>query len=806
MSERADIDVAIQLAVGAGLTQQQVIQLLHRIQAPPSMVGLLPALVLLAGLARNDHVHEEIKQIGRFQIYRRLLDALESPNMPAHWRRQPQAKPHLVHGKIDTHPVYAALLTPSVHRLADSAVGQQAIAVFTAFAGEVIDEHAKAPDFLAVCRGTSALPPLGSKYSSSIRTSGRALRNCDEASLAAGWFVRPDANRTHFVGRVDREIKSRTRIDDATGGLQRAPEPGDTAARTLAHLVLIAEGLREPREFSGRTSSITLDAPREPQVVGDLLLDVTPLDDYGIATTISSRLIAPGTDPAADDIAPGEREFTEAIEIDLTDGTVDASDELSQASAAGFHERILGSSRGRHIARSLHALVTSLTYVTSAQVEAIRALLADSRTFDDLTWQTAFLAHALVATGRSAESCALTGIGRLADAPSAEIEYLLDQRCWRISVPPPAFDCVGDFDITICRQHAESMLLPDQTGAFQLIPAGVEKLVSGDKLLGPTRPATLTKSLRRKLKSSYPTLRLRPETLMRIIRQLLFELSGDAVIPAIISGARLHNSETSLHYSTVETRRVEHVYREAMRPFLAAGYSDMINSAGVHVGSRFCPTDDFLRCWIARAVDALRQLRRKDLVRFHNAYALYTAQLLAHTCAMRATIDPRPDLIDPVKGLVASDDKSKVAGASTRVIPIVHVAVRQVTYFDVHRAGILRHITPPDVAPRDIPYLFLIDAHGQIVPLRPSDLYEAPAPFTWPIPQNSLRRHVRTRLMELDVDGQVIDAYMGHWRTPLSPHDALSSFDPQHFFDQCRKSVAQITCEVGWQPVRGWPW
>jgi len=83
--------------------------------------------------------------------------------------------------------------------------------------------------------------------------------------------------------------------------------------------------------------------------------------------------------------------------------------------------------------------------------------------------------------------------------------------------------------------------------------------------------------------------------------------------------------------------------------------------------------------------------------------------------------------------------------------------------------------------------------------------YETKKEISWsyPLPLNTKRHYLRTRLREKGVTGEIVDAFMGHWYTGQEPHGRFSTLSPQFFKQQIDAPLSTLLRDDGWVAIPG---
>ena len=749
------------------LTDRQLVDQLFAIGAPQSLVGLRYAVGTIIQILDRGASHEDLRGVIGEAEWRTLHDDLRAAaDLPADLLKVPdrdKGYPRWMHRQVTQHPLYAALVSPSVRALTVAPDGVSICTILLAYGGMAYRSFGSRDDYARSLTHDAEVEWIGSEYRSSIAAAGLALRTSHLETAAQCWL--PDPAMPPY------EYRFRTRLADekyVRSKTDNEVSAADEMSHRVAHLVQIACGLKSPRSVDRPINDWSLETEREPSTEGGLTTDRQSSDEHGVVSTYVMQ-VAPATKADADVPAP-ERPVSYRTTITVIDVSKDTDGDLAHADAEGYRRSLAADSVETQLAKSHMDLCTAPALPTAREQADLAALLSFGS--DALSADARRLACVIHATGRSDAQCLAAMYALSTEEPESDIEYLLDLRCWRIRIPAPAYEDASLWDISVCRPWQGFALLPDLVRAADRLGQENPVTLQGKRIVqyGKQSLRQLNKHLREH--RSGPR-KLRSEWIRKSTRRRLHAACNDDLPPALIHGGRRRNTETTIHYSSPDARHVESVYRNA---FGAANCdSAMLNPAGVHVGSKLCPTDDFIRNWIRQAKSILRRTRRRDLITCHRIYVRYVALMVIHACALRATKDPHPDLVDPELLIAIIDDKSRRPGQSTRIQVLPAVVIELLNHYELHRLDVLREFGDLDKSPQDYPYFFDL-RDGQIVELAPKHFRESIEGLSFPLPPSSMRRHMRTRLLECGEDAQSIDPTLSHWQRATSPQARHSTF------------------------------
>ena len=776
------------------LNDQALVDCLFSIGAPRSLVGLRYAVATIVQILDCASLHEDLRGLIGEADWRMLLEDLDSEKkLPEAIFEEPNREtsyPIWMHKSVTEHPLYTALVTPSVRTLASSTSSAAVCATLLAYGGRVFRQFGSRDLYAQSLLHSADAEWIGTDYRSSVAAASLSLRSRGKEQAAHSWLPDPamPPNAFELATRLADDGFVKTKSD---GELSDA----DKLSHDLAHLVQIASGMKSPRNVERQTSDGFGESEREPTTEGSLTTDRQSADEHGVITTYAME-VAPATKAEADVPAP-ERPVSYRTTITVIDESKNVDGELAHASADGFRRSLAADSVAKQLAKSHMDLCTAPALPTAREAQAVLAAIEENRS--TLKADARRLACLIHATGRSDAQCLAARYSLSTIKQASDIEYLLDLRCWRIRIAAPAHEDTALWDTAVCRPWQDFALLPDLVRAGDRLGVADGGELVGKAIVrsGKTALQSLNKSL--KAHPSGPR-KLRSEWIRKSTRRRLHAACNDDLPAALIYAGRRRNTETTIHYSSPEARFIEALY---CRAFEANEPTVPLNPKGVCVGSKLCPTDTYIQKWVKHAKRILRRTRKGNLALCHRIYVRYVALMVIHACALRATKDPHPDLIDPELLIAIIDDKSRRPGQSTRLQVLPAVVLELLRHYETHRLEVLRKYGDLGKSPAQYPYFFDL-RDGEIVELAPSHFREAIEGLSFPIPPGSMRRHMRTRLMESGIDAQMIDPAMSHFRSFTSPQAKTSTYPWLAAMREVEKTVSRLIAGLGWTALPGY--
>lgn len=223
-------------------------------------------------------------------------------------------------------------------------------------------------------------------------------------------------------------------------------------------------------------------------------------------------------------------------------------------------------------------------------------------------------------------------------------------------------------------------------------------------------------------------------------------------------------------------------------------------TGAAYVGSRACPTDAVVKSMVqglgqqcSAALTGRRDGPRAHTA--HNAIALYTCMLVMWHTGVRAVDEPIDlALYDPDSGYLGISDKDNDAYYASRVACLPKLARLQIgKYFD-HLDTLSDSL---EVGPQWKRRLFFFDSKDVPVPLTLQRI--ASALVDYPFRLNAQRHYLRTRLRELEVPAQSVDALLGHGAPGQESYSHHSCLSAQQMGSDTAGALDQLSREAGWR-------
>lgn len=316
----------------------------------------------------------------------------------------------------------------------------------------------------------------------------------------------------------------------------------------------------------------------------------------------------------------------------------------------------------------------------------------------------------------------------------------------------------------------------------------------------------------------------------------LYDRTGDLAEAALITGrTRSLGLDSPLYYHAPWLRDLAGHYHTACqgdleRLGLARGQRP--SRAAIRqlpekttVGVEVCPRRPAVRRFVqdlaARAASAPRAADFKpgELCEWHNRLTAYVAALVLWATGHRVVGGPVCDRAHIAGEFLMIDDKQGAFGGDPRPVWLPTRVRDQLETYGRHAAAVLGRLVgrlPEAVrsyllglvhGSSAVPYLFYLDYRPPsgrltIEALGAGHYRDLLAPIVpWPV--NVHRHYLRTHLREAGVNGEVVDAFMGHRQIGSEPLGRFSSLGPTTVARDTRPVIESLLGDAGWTVLPG---
>ena len=383
------------------------------------------------------------------------------------------------------------------------------------------------------------------------------------------------------------------------------------------------------------------------------------------------------------------------------------------------------------------------------------------------------------------------------------IHYYLGSRQWVVPSPPPAW---AEMEVT----HAEhrqwpQLFLYDRTDFGALLTHyGLDHEGEILKVLTKAR----LKAARTILSELLPRADATPAQCGGFLfHRLLATSQGDLGIARQITGKDHSHSASVHHYAHYPAPQLWKAYRDAWNPAWTADPRPQAkpdeDDAARGVGAKRVPTIAAVKGLLAGLQGLMAD---GTAAQRHNAYTAYTLVGLVLSIGMRPVVEPILQNIADLEGhplLITYLDKARTDyHRRINAIPPSMEAhlVRYADYIAaLRRKPLLRGRAP-------MVFVHIEPETGEPARFQPRHFRELVESF-FPLELYAMRRMARTCLRVVHkVDGEDIDAFMGHWLHQMSPHDRLSTYPMRRLHALADGPVEAMLASVGFVPREPVAW
>lgn len=463
-----------------------------------------------------------------------------------------------------------------------------------------------------------------------------------------------------------------------------------------------------------------------------------------------------------------------------------------------------------HIERNEKRLITATNQITRYD---FKCLLAALRQRANEQPQVVFILYLMFVTGRRLEQLLqakkVRGISSFSSTGDA---YTINQNkdtFWLFRPNLPKHALTGNLKRLVDQQTSPVILplpqAPIDSGLLSELPE-------------------LSKEIRQKLDDfvndinrEYKT-KLTMSRIADFLSNFLHHQGVDDVINALVSG-NPSIQEAGTYYHQYDHATVLTAYEIFTKEFFAAGVQEDLKvfiQNHPNGGSQLIVKQQAVAALFAHLVSKIDS--SQGIAEFHNAYTYYIVHLLNLATGHRPVRDPFDDLnhIDLLnKKIFISDKESRFTSSSARSLVLPEIAVQQITFYLEHlkRLQLLLHSINPLLADAVDMTLagknrlfFLIEENElgryQMQPLAPRHIKKYLGAL-FDIPTNWHRHYLRTALANHNINGELIDSWMGHAKIGQEGYSSYSGLSMQGL-QKIAETIDGLMKELEVKALAGW--
>lgn len=332
--------------------------------------------------------------------------------------------------------------------------------------------------------------------------------------------------------------------------------------------------------------------------------------------------------------------------------------------------------------------------------------------------------------------------------------------------------------------------------------------------------------------------RLTPSRISQFQARQLFATSGDRADVALLFGGK---ADARLYYYAPAVAHVlrchQSIWKGVLKSMGLSVESDPADKnhplpwaerpwhdgqvwsepADPYVGSQCCPTDRGVAAMVEAMINHCRTTLtgRRDKARtrqVHNALVAYTCQMVMWHTGIRAVTDPvELGLYDHASGMLSVSDKNTDSYYASRVVWVPPIAQRQIAAYLEHLVEFKKSYKQSDKKPDKQVFenlasrgntLFFVDEDDAPTAVR-VEILRQQVPQGHVYPMNAQRHYLRTRLRELGVPAQTIDALLGHGARGEEPYAKHSCYSAARLRSDLEMPLQHLSEQAGWTVLHG---
>lgn len=480
--------------------------------------------------------------------------------------------------------------------------------------------------------------------------------------------------------------------------------------------------------------------------------------------------------------------------------------------------------QARHLAKFYLMMPRPYPLPTSREIELITSRLKAVREGHAPAGVEHLVVCGALSLGRPYSEIAKLRLCKSSQKVSESIEYLVDQREWRITVTgpdlkdPEKYAGYDQLNFHNALPVSEVIRLPDHAGFGDML-SRLNTPTDEDFLL----ISRFTKAQKAKIDEWLTVVlgeqRMTKTALHKPMQRALVEHANADLAPmSLLTGQRHAHGLTTLHYSAYSAEHLRTLFSEANKKVLGDLFVESVPVTECPVKYYGNPTQPIRSAVENLVAHYLVQLQTvdpaDDLDHYNDLYVLYTIVLLYLGQARRPVVSPGFHGLTSKSGAGTWSDKARNE-AQRRGAFLPSMVKTQLEYFLGHVQAMCGHRA--EYHSQIVQgHRFLLCHHyddesaggsgpapgKRALPMRPKHFRLASQDF-FGLPLYSLRRFVRMALiLDHQVSGELVDAVMGHMRMGLSPFEPLATFPASQLQGVAEGPLEKMLTNLGARPVR----
>lgn len=435
----------------------------------------------------------------------------------------------------------------------------------------------------------------------------------------------------------------------------------------------------------------------------------------------------------------------------------------------------------------------------------------------------------------------------LRNVPTGGIAYIKEIKSIQIRIDGPTYrtslDEIKEVEAIAVDKNILLNCPPLLSKAIEIHAKEVkpDKARSGYKLFKGTvkeQKRNVDRVIRRVTESKKTCVAVRRFTFQRILEE-----SSDVTIAMMLTNQRYGMPETRLHYTTIEKDKLAKIHSvviERLADEVFFEFEDMhgeinnwINESSQkqkgYVGSRLTATSDARKKLVEGLKNKIAKLKNGDFISFHNAYTAYSVLMLDYATASRAVARKyflESDMCFESNTMLAWD-KNAGDTINSRIVYLPEICVEQIKEYRKHRRLVIAQLMilpdsefkfledPINQNPTsfyknrlrthvDSHYgqFFFLDEKGKPKKLHPKHIRNQ-LDGIFHLPPNVNRHAFRFNMCKEDINGEIIDAYLGH---AIWGEEAYGRYSTLSLDDVLNHLVSEIEKNMigdGWSVLKG---
>ncbi|GAB6071152.1 hypothetical protein JCM30760_22490 [Thiomicrorhabdus hydrogeniphila] len=307
---------------------------------------------------------------------------------------------------------------------------------------------------------------------------------------------------------------------------------------------------------------------------------------------------------------------------------------------------------------------------------------------------------------------------------------------------------------------------------------------------------------------------LTPSKLREELYSTIMDQTMDEVAAHMISAQPTFQLPTQAFYTAFHTKQLSQIYNRALNEIFNCSIDMNLNINELH-GSRLQAHEAILVNLIESLKNEVSNISNNNFINYHNNFVLYTYQMLSHATGHRLVLDPfaqKTDFIEAVKSAIIYDKETDINHTGRATI-LGHIAWEQFLNYKEHLRKLSNKVYAEDTLLRSkiigclngkqtLPFLFLLKRENRnikVINISENSLKEVMP--NWPLPLNTHRHLLATKLREIGASSEMIEYQLGHFQNGTQALGLASTLSLSDIEEHLTPYIDKLLTQLKFEPV-----